>query len=392
MELPPFVPSILKSATGYRDRLGDLRDIVLANAVMCGEIPSPTFHEERLAQFLTDRFTESGLESSMDEMGNVSGILPGSIGERNVLVAAHIDTIWDRSVDHTVTATGESMKAPGLADNSLGAGVIASLPFLLERLDIQLRSNLILLGTTRSLGEGNLEGIRFFLDNTKVPVHGGLCIEGAQLGRLSYSCQGMVRAEVSIKVPEHSTSKSWSSSDAIIALTQVVDRMLSIERPERPKTVILLGSINAGSGYNVPPKSARLRFEVRSEDADIVSKILTQIEEILEEVTALGEAKATLSVIARRDPGDLGFSHPLVRSARAVMEALDLKPEIVPSTSELSALLAKDIPSLTLGLTTADHTHTVEETVHIDPLYSGMAQLVCVLQIIDQLIANEQHD
>jgi len=392
MELPASVPAILKSAVTYQERLGDLRDIVLANAVMCGEIPSPTFKEERLARFLTDRFTESGLESSMDEKGNVSGILPGTAEDRNILVAAHIDTIWEDSVDHTVTATGETLTAPGLADNSLGAGVIASLPFVLERLDIRLRSNVILLGTTRSLGQGNLEGIRFFLENTKLPVHAGICVEGAQLGRLSYSCLGMVRGEVSIKVPEQFGWKSWTSSDAIVALNQIVDRILAIERPERPKTVIILGSVNAGSGFNVPPQNARLRFEIRSEDADMVARILAQIEEILDEVSALGEAQAKLSVIARREPGDLGFSHPLVRSTRAVMEALNLKPEIVPSASELSALLDKGIPALTLGLTRADHTHTLEETVHIAPLYSGMAQLVSVLQIIDQIVANEQQD
>ncbi len=392
MELPSFAPAILKGAPTYRERMIELRDIVLANAVMCGEIPSPTFHEERLARFLTDRFTESGLESSMDELGNVSGIYPGSNGERNILVTAHIDTIWDETVDHTVTATGEYLTAPGLADNSLGAGVVASLPFLLERLEVSLQSNLILLGTTRSLGEGNLEGLRFFLENAKLPIHGGLCVEGAQLGRLSYSCQGMVRGEVTVNVPDHSGTKSWSSSDAIVALNQIVDRILCISRPERPKTVILLGSLSAGSGFNVPPNSARLRFEVRSEDASIVARIVAEIEEILDEVNALGEARAQLAVIARREPGDLGFSHPLVRSARAVMDALELEPEIVPSASELSALLDKGIPALTLGLTQADRTHTVDETVHIQPLYSGIAQLVSVLQIIDHLVAHEQQD
>ena len=90
------------SATALRERLGNLREILFANIVMAAEIPAPTGQEQRIAQFLRDRFTESGLESiSRDHVGNVACVLPGRSGERNLLVAAHLDKIWSESDEGT---------------------------------------------------------------------------------------------------------------------------------------------------------------------------------------------------------------------------------------------------------------------------------------------------
>ena len=60
------------------EQLKESKEILLANAVMLGEIPAPTFAEEDRIQFLANRFTEEGLQNiSIDEAGNAMGILPG---------------------------------------------------------------------------------------------------------------------------------------------------------------------------------------------------------------------------------------------------------------------------------------------------------------------------
>ena len=98
---------------------------------------------------------------------------------------------------------------------------------------------------------------------------------------------------------------------------------------------------------------------------------------------------ASLEIIARRKPGTIGFDHPYVRSARDILKGLGIDPKVAPSISELSVLLEKGIPSMTLGLTHGDRKHQPDETVQIAPLFKGLAQLVAVLQSIDQLLENE---
>jgi di/tripeptidase len=381
---------LLQKIPLYRDKLFTLRERILADAVMVGEIPSPTFHEEKVVRFICDRFTEEGLDQiSIDEVQNATGLLPGTNGKHNILVAAHTDRIWQDGVDHSITVTAESMMGPGIADNALGVAALTTLPTLLKVLGIEFKANLILLGTSRSMGRGDLQGLRFFTDNVPLPIGAAVCVEGIQLGRLSYSSLGMNRCEIQVDTPEVHHWESWSLSGAITALNKIVQQILAIETPQVPKTSIILGSISSGTSFNVPPTQANLRFEVRSEEPGMVARIHERIEEIIEQSIAENRIHATMEVIARRRPGSIGFNHPYVRSARAIMKALGIKPLVAPSTSELSVLLEKDIPSLTLGLTDGDNKHKLNETIQIAPIFSGLAQLIAVLQCIDNQFEDE---
>lgn len=381
---------LLEAVPKYREQLSGLREILLANAVMCGEIPAPTFGEENLGRFLTDRFTECGLDSvATDEAGNVFGVIHAEnagAGTKNILVAAHIDKIWSETADHTVSVTTGSLSGPGIADNSLGVAVLASLPTIFESLGVRLRSNLVVLGTVCSFGRGDLQGMRFFLENSRRPIAGGICVEGMQLGRLSYSCLGMRRGEIVVNVPAPGSTRSIGSAGAIAPLNKIISRILAIGRPERPRTEIRIGSIEAGSNFNVAPRFASLRFEIRSEEAEIVDRILHEIEEIVDEINAAREAGVTLQSIAQRQPGDIGFSHPLVFAAREILETLGVRPVIDPSMSELAALLDRGIPGLTIGITEGSNRHTRDETALIKPIFSGLAHLVAVLQFLDSFV------
>lgn len=382
--------AVVASVNTYRDQLATLRERVLADAVMIGEIPAPTFKEDRLVSFLRDRFTEEGLDQvTVDEVNNATAILPGRTGKKNILVAAHTDRVWDASIDHTITVTADSLIGPGIADNALGVASLPMLPVMLQTLGIELQANVVLLGASRSLGRGDLEGLRFFTDNIRLPLGAGICVEGVQLGRLSYSSLGMNRCEINVSTPEEQHWESWSVSGAIITLNKIVQQILAIRIPVVPKTSIVLGSIFSGSSFNVPSTRATLRFEVRSEEPGMVASIREQIEQLIEMTIAEQRVNVSLEVLARRKPGSIGFEHPYVKAARDILKGLGIDPKVAPSISELSVLLDKGIPSLTLGLTHGDRKHQVDETVLIAPIFKGLAQLVAVLQSIDQLLDDE---
>ncbi|MDP0501067.1 MAG: M20/M25/M40 family metallo-hydrolase [Verrucomicrobiota bacterium JB022] len=390
--MDPLLNDVLSRVDDYRLRLSALREIILANTVMCGEISSPTFREERLVRFLNDRFTESGLQNiGTDEAGNAVAMLPGTEGKHNILIAAHTDKIWEEGVDHTVSVSGDRLTGAGVADNSLGVATMISVPDMLERLGIKLKSNLILLGASRSMGRGDLGGLRFFLENTQRAPSAAVCLEGVQLGRLSYSSLGMERGELVVESHEDKTlSTRWGSTGAIVVMNRVVRQILEIRTPEEPKTSIILGSVRAGSAYNTPPQRATLRFEIRSEAPGMVNEISDRIREIVEEVNAEDQTTAHYTIVARRKPGTIGFGHRYTAAARKIMEALDVKPKAAPSISELSTLLDHNVPSLTLGLTYGDNKHEQNETIYIEPIFRGLAQLVALLEVIDGDLQDEQ--
>jgi acetylornithine deacetylase/succinyl-diaminopimelate desuccinylase-like protein len=371
-------------------QLVGIKETLIANLIMLSEIPAPTFKEAARVKLLLQRMDECGLHNvSTDEAGNGVGIIQGSNARRNILLVAHADSVYSEKADHTLSVRTDEIIGPGVADNSLGMAALATLPSILDLLGIQFDANLILLGSTKGLGRGNLDGLRFFMENNRIPLEAGICVEGEKLGRLSYTAEGMFRGLITCKLPEELEWQRAGQNSAIIALNDVINRILEIPIPRRPRTSIVLGAIRGGKSFNVMATQSSLRFEVRSQNSEMVQSIRERIDSIIADVASSHNADIEFSVVSSREPGGIDIGHPLVKSCRQVMEKLDVQPTIRPSMSEVSELITRGLPAVALGLTEASNLHDLNETIRIKPIYTGMAQLLAVLLAIDGGFCNE---
>ncbi len=380
----PVLDSIIEELPELTKQAEGMREIVLANLAMLGETPSPTFKEERRIRLLLDRFTELGLsKTSIDEAGNGLAVIDGQGGEKNIMLVAHADTVVPETVNHTYTISPEDVTGPGVADNSLGIAVLASLPYILEKINYKPVNNIVLVAGTKSLGRGNLEGLRFFLSNGKLPASYGICIEGMRIGRLSHKSIGMLRGDITCRIPEQYDWSRFGTSSAILTLNEVINKINDIRLPKRPKSSVVMGSIEGGNSYNTITTYARLKFEIRSESAVLTKEIADRIEEITTEVTSGHSETVDLDIFARREPGGIPFSHPLVRSTRRIIESIGVEPRLAPSTSELAAFIDHNIPAITLGITDGTRMGDENESILIEPMYKGLAQLIATIKAID---------
>lgn len=383
---------ILEKVALFKEQIASNKEILLANLVMAGEIPAETFKEEKRRNFMLDRFRESGLDFiSTDEVDNAYAVVRGRT-ERNILVSAHVDTLFQETEDHTVRVERDKVTGAGVADNSLGVAVITSLPNLFDAMNLKFNSNIILMGASRSLGKGNIEGIRFFLDHYSYPIAAGLFVEGVELGRLSYNSLGTLRGELRISTGDSEIINGSLHHGAIDTLSELISKIRSIPIPQKPRTEITLGSCYSGKAFNIAAKDALLRFEINSEEIGMVTKLKAQIHEIISELSSESGLKIEFKEIARRRPGGIGFSHALTTAARSVMSKLEVQHKVKPSMGELSALIDKSIPGLTLGITQKAQSDEGKESVYIEPMFTGIAQLIAIISAIDEGIMDERED
>ncbi len=369
----------------FPEALVPMRERLLANLVMIAQIPAPTGEEGRRVRFLLDRFAEAGLgDAAADEVGNAVGRLQGRRGDRNILLLSHLDTIFPGNLDHNVTVEADRVIGPGVGDNALGAAIVSMIPAVLEHLQLQLDSNLILLGSTSSAGRGNHAGIRFFLDHLPERVDYGICVEGMQLGRLNYFSIGTARGDITCDVrPE--PSRSYGSESALVVINHIINRILGISTPSRPYTVIRMGKMRAGVAYDVEPDHAELGVEIVSHSDEMIDHVHGQIEDIVAEMSARHAVEAHLDLFFKTRAGGIPFSHPLVKGVLEVMHSLGIEPDQGHSPSELSELIARDIPAVTLGITRGEKSLKKRpDHVLIDPILTGVAQLVGVILAVDE--------
>ncbi|HYW80004.1 MAG TPA: M28 family peptidase [Thermoguttaceae bacterium] len=375
---------------GFPEALLPMRERLLANLVMIAQIPAPDGEEEQRARFLLDRFAEAGMvDAAADEVGNAVGRLYGKTGNRNILLVSHLDTIFPANLDHSVTVEADRVIGPGVGDNALGAAIISLMPAVLEHLGIELESNLILLGSIGSLGRGNHAGLRFFLDHLPDKVDFGICVEGMQLGRVNYFSIGTARGDIMCDVrQEH--SRSYGTESALIVINHIINRILGIGTPDRPYTVVRLGRIRAGVAYDVEPDHAELGMEIVSHKDDMIDKIQHEIEDIVAEMSARHAVDAHMDLFFRTQAGGIPFSHPLVKCTLDVMHRLGVEPDQGHSPSELSELIARKIPAITLGISRGDRSRKKSpDYVLIDPILAGVAQLLGVILAIDEGTCDE---
>ena len=382
--------TLLKDIPRQIEDLRSVRETFLTDAVLLGEIPSPTFGEKDRIRLVMDRFRENGLkEPTLDEFGNASGIIAGSSGESAILVTAHADCVFSAETRHVLEVGSDHITGPGIADNSIGLAAVVALPKLLEHLNIKLKEDLILLANVKSLGRANLEGARGFLDTMRRPVKAGVCVEGASQGRLSYSGLGALRGEITINIPKDYDWSGFGAAGAISHLNRLINQLMEIPLPKEPKSKMTFGGLTAGSSFNTSPKTGRLRFEITSEGDEVIDDLEARLNEICEQFSMETGTDVRMETVAKRQNCGIPFTHPLVKTTRAIMHEAGITPKVDPSTGDLNALINAGHPGVTLGLTTVENLREENETIQLDPLYAGLAQLITLLQAIDGGLCEE---
>ncbi|MBU4209066.1 MAG: hypothetical protein KKD12_05210 [Proteobacteria bacterium] len=171
----------LDKLPSFVEAIKSMKETIIANIVFIGQIPAPTFKEKRRTDFFMERLAEFQVdECTTDGYRNPIGIIRGnSPSKPPIFVVAHIDTVFESDIDHNYTVKKKTIKGAGILDNSLGVGVLASLPEIFRKLDLCFESDIVLAGVIQSLGRGNLRGIRHLLKTWDTPIRGAICLKGA---------------------------------------------------------------------------------------------------------------------------------------------------------------------------------------------------------------------
>lgn len=383
----------------YLDKLPDfvntiksIQETIITNIVLIGQIPSPTFKEKRRTQALMERLAEFQVdECSTDGYRNPIGIIRGtSRSKPPIFVVANLDTVFARDVDHYYTIKENSITGAGILDNSLAVGILVSLPEIIRALDLRFESDIVLAGVIQSIGKGNLRGIRHLLKTWNTPIRGAVCLESAELGRLNYYSDGMIRCEAECNI---SAANGWEHKfkpNAILIINEVINQIQKLRLPQKPRSRVIFGKTSGGFKHGLIAYDAMLGFEIQSDSDRMVKSIFNDIKDIIGGISHEYEVDLKLKTISSLNASRLKFNHPLVKSTVAVMKRLEIEPISEPTESELSIFLANKIPAVTLGVTRGENHHQVNAKVEIEPIYKGIAQIIGVMMAIDRGVCDEK--
>ena len=375
----------------FVDQIRKIREIIISNIVLIGQISAPTFYERRRAECLVERLADFQVdECSIDDFGNPIGVIRGSSEEKqSIFVVAHLDTFSEVEVDQHYEVTDKIIAGMGVSDNSAAVGVLASLPEVFRRLGLAFESDIVLVAPNHSLARGNLRGIRRLLQTWPSPIRGAICLESVELGRLNYYSDGMIRGEISCSI---ASEKQWGrhhQPNAIIVINEVINAILGLRLPQKPRTQIVIGKIAGGFNHGKIAYDAKIGFEIRSDSDQMVRELNSDIRDIVDGINKAFAVELKLNRISNLNATRLQYNHPLVKSASRILNRLGVEAVSEPSETALSIFLHRNIPAITLGLTHGDNYHQNGAMIEIEPIFKGVSQIPALIMAMDNGVCDE---
>ncbi len=384
---------ILKQLPVFEEKLRAIKETILSNILLIGETPAPTFEEAQRAEIFLERLSDAQTDiCTTDDYNNPIGIIKGTAGgsQPPIIVVAHLDTFVTGDMDHNYIIRKNSISGPGILDNSASVGVLASMPFICQTLGLSFQSDIVLAGVIQSIGKGNLQGIRHLLKTWEGPIRGAVIMEGEKLGRLNYYSEGIIRAEIECTITAPGNWEQRYKPNAILIINEVINEILAMNLPQRPRSRVIIGKITGGYKHGQIAYDARLGLEIQSDSDAMVKHMYNEIKDIVDGISHEHNVGLKLNIISTLNACTLKYRHPLVKSAVAVMKRLGITPVSESSESELSIFLANKIPALTLGLTDGKNIHLGNASMKIEPMFTGIAQVLGVILAIDGGVCDEQ--
>jgi acetylornithine deacetylase/succinyl-diaminopimelate desuccinylase-like protein len=357
----------------------DIPSRIIELAIAIQQIPAPTFHEGDRAEFVRLRFAEEGLaDVEIDQAGNVYARLAGQSSALELVVSAHLDTVFPPNIDlHVEQETGRVL-GPGIGDNSIGIAGLFGLVWALRERNQELPGDLWLVANVCEEGLGDLRGIRAVVDRFGSHPKAYIVLEGMALGQVYHRGLGVCRHRLTVRTQGGHSWIDYGQPSAIHELTAISTRIAELEPPRSPRTTLNIGIISGGTSVNTIAAEARLELDLRSEDAGTLEALARQVENIVDAARKPGVTVSS-EIIGQRPSGELPSGHPLVTLALDCLRRAGVESHLNIGSTDANLPLSRGLPSITIGLTTGGRAHTVQEFINLAPLEKGMEQAVSLV-------------
>ncbi len=336
-------------------------DAITEEQIRICSIPASPFGEQARAEYLSRKFLDLGLtDVEIDEEGNCLGLLKGSSQTPLLVVSAHLDTVFSKDTDFTVTRRDEKLFAPGIADDGCGLAALIALVQAIQTEEIPTEGSILFVGTVGEEGEGNLRGVRYLFTKGRwaTRIEAFLSFDGPGLDRITNRALGSHRYRVEVTGPGGHSWGDFGLPNPVHAIGRAVSRLAAYPAPKEPRTTFNVGRIEGGTSVNSIPSQASMEVDLRSAAERELQRLdaffrRTMREGVDEEnaIRRVGDPPLKLKVdlIGERPTGETRADSPLVEVALEATRALGVTPRLDQSSTDSNLPISLGIPAITLG-------------------------------------------
>ena len=361
------------SGAALREASHELAGAVIRRTVELAEIPAPTGEEDARRERVMSWWQEDGwADVHADQAGNLwARVRPGD--QPAVILAAHLDTVFEAKADHRVRCDGTLLHGPGVGDDSVGVAALSAVGTLLAGAG---STPVWLVATVGEEGLGNLRGMTEVIRQDQVPLAAVVAIEGNYLGRVAHIGVGSTRWQVTVSGPGGHGWERANAPSAVHAAARMVTELAELARRDsgsgaRGKSSVNVGVFSGGEAVNARARRAVFLLDLRASQATALDELEARARRII--AAPQTDVTAEIQELGRRPAGELAATHPLAVAAAAALHQAGLTARHTAASTDANAAHAAGVPAIAIGVTTGSGEHTPEEWIDTAPLATGLA-------------------
>ncbi|WP_228237562.1 M20/M25/M40 family metallo-hydrolase [Allomuricauda sp. M10] len=337
-------------------------DKTTADLITLTEVLAPPFMEDEKGKVFAKMLEEAGIDSIWtDKVGNVIGLRKGTSGESGYVgVDAHLDVVFPEGTDVTVQKVGDTLKAPGIGDDTRAMAMLISMLKAMNKADIKTGKDVLIVGSVGEEGLGDLRGMKYIFNESGLDIDSWIAIDGGSMGRISNAGLGSKRYKLEIKGKGGHSWGAFGLANPHHALGKAIDifseAAWAYTSGDIPKTSFNVGRIGGGTSVNSIPFESWAEIDMRAIDPknldEIESILLNSVEKAITAYNASGvkgEVTYEMTKIGDRPSGELPASLPLVQRTMAATQYFGVAPSLGRGSTNINIPVSKGIPSVCIG-------------------------------------------
>lgn len=340
------------------------------------QIPAPSHHEERRAEFCLNWLKQQGAESAyIDDALNV--IYPVGYTEENPIMVfmAHSDVVFPDTTPLPLRMEDGKLFCPGVGDDT--ANVVALLmvaKYIAERKLYPKDCGLLLIVNSCEEGLGNLKGSRKIVETFGSRIREFVSFDGGVFTVVNEAV-GSRRYRVEIDTEGGHSYGCFGNRNAIACLAELINTLYAVQVPAMGKTTYNVGTVNGGTSVNTIAQHAEMLYEFRSDKRQALEIMEETFRSILSDFREKGMDFTVTLVGDRPCSGDVDERLEQIlseRTANGVLRHFGREARYGVGSTDCNIPLSMGIPAVCVGCADGAGAHTREEYVLIDSLKPGL--------------------
>lgn len=359
------------------------RERLISTFIDLVEIPSPSWNEERVIEYITKRLKSVNAEIKKFPCENSFNILArfkGNPDKKSILLSAHMDTVVPCDKIRPIIEK-DKIKSDGTS--ILGADDKAAIAIILESMHCILENNLdhppveILFSCAEEIG---LEGIKCF-DMSRLNSKMAFVFDnGGSVGSVIIKAPYHETINIHIKgKAAHAGMEPEKGINAINIISEIITNLPSGRLDE--ESTMNIGTISGGKATNIVAEDAQCRLEIRSISSSKLKKYDKMVRTIASKITRSHKADITLNSNIEYSGFALKSREPVVRIAVESLKKIGIKAILTSSGggSDTNVFNKSGIKAVNLSCG-MQKIHTTGEFIYIEDLIKGVMLAVSIME------------